>query len=167
MEHVQGLGTAALADDDAVGTHAEGRPQKLPLVDAALFVEVRRAGFELDHVALLQLEFGGVLNGDDPFLLRDEAGEGVQRGRFTRTGAAGNQNGRLGLHGGRKEFQHGRHYRLVLDHFLLRDHVPAETPDAETRSVQRQGRNDRVHTGAIQQARVDNRLCLVNPAADL
>jgi hypothetical protein len=77
LKHIQRFGAAALADDDAVGAHAERGAQQHALVDAAFLIEVGRAGFELDDVALLKLQFGGVLNGHDALLFGDEAGERV------------------------------------------------------------------------------------------
>ena len=167
LQHVQRFGAAALADDDAVGPHAQRGAQQLALIDAAFFVEIGRARFELHHVALLQLQFGGVFDGDDALLFRDEARERVQHGGLAGAGSAGDQNRGLRLHARRQKPQHAGRHGLVLQHLLLRDDVAAETADAEARAVQRQRRNDGVHARAVLQARVHDRLRFIDAAAHL
>ena len=74
LEHVQGLGAADLADDDPVRTHAQRVPDELADADIALALDVRRPSLERDHVLLLELELGGVLD-RDPLVARDEGRE--------------------------------------------------------------------------------------------
>ena len=59
------LGAAHLADDDAVGAHAQRVAHQVALRDLAAALEVRRPRLEPHHVRLLQLQFGRVLDGDD------------------------------------------------------------------------------------------------------
>ena len=88
LEHVEGLAAADLADDDAVGAHAQRVADQVADGDLALALDVRRAGLQPDDVLLLELEFGGVLDGDDALVLRDQPGEGVeQRGLAGARGA--------------------------------------------------------------------------------
>jgi hypothetical protein len=70
LQKVEDLGSAHLADDDALGTHAQAVLDEVAHGDLALALEVRRAGFETHHVRLLELEFGRVLAGDDALVLR-------------------------------------------------------------------------------------------------
>src|ERR1022692_1983896 len=167
LQHVQGFGAAALADDDAVGAHAEGGAQQNALVDAAFLIEVGRAGFELDHVALLELQFRRVFDGDDVLLLRDEARQRVEHGGLAGAGSAGDQHGNLALHARRKEAQDARREGLVGHHFVLRDDVAAEAADTEAGAIERQGRNDGVHPRAVLEARVHNGLGLIDAPAHL
>ena len=59
--------------------------------DLALAFEVRRARLQPDDMRLLQLQFGGVLAGDDALVVVDVAGQAVEQRRLARTGAAGDQ----------------------------------------------------------------------------
>ena len=167
LQHVQRFGAAALADDDAVRPHAQRGAQQHALVDAALLVQVRRAGFELHDVALLELQLGRVFDGDDALLLGNEARERVEHGGLAGAGSAGDQNRDLRLHARRQEAQHAGRDRLVLHHLLLRDDVAAEAADAEARAVERQRRNDGVDARAVLQARVHDRLRFVDAPAHL
>ena len=71
LDHVQGLARTALADDDPVGPHVQGVAEQVPHRDLALALEVGRAGLEGDHVLLAELELGGILDGDDPIVVRE------------------------------------------------------------------------------------------------
>ena len=78
LEHVERLGAADLADDDAVGAHTQGVADELADADLALALDVRRARLERDDVLLLELELGRVLDRDDALVVRDERREGVE-----------------------------------------------------------------------------------------
>ena len=65
LEHVQRLGAADLADDDAVGPHAQGVANQVADGDLALSLDVGRPGLEPDHVLLVELQLDGILDGDD------------------------------------------------------------------------------------------------------
>ncbi len=95
LEHVEGLAAADLADDDAVGAHAQRVAYEVADGDPALALHVGRPGLQADHMGLLELEFGGVLDGDDPLALGDEAGEGVEEGGLA--GAGGPETTTLNL----------------------------------------------------------------------
>ena len=72
LEHVERRGVADLADDDAVGAHAQRVADQVADLDLALALDVRRAGLEPQHVLLVELELGGVLDRDDALVLGDE-----------------------------------------------------------------------------------------------
>ena len=72
LQHVERRGVADLADDDAVGPHAQRVADQVADRDLALALDVRRAGLEAQHVLLVELELGGVLDGDDALVLGDE-----------------------------------------------------------------------------------------------
>ena len=76
LDHVEGLGPAALADDDPVGPHAQGVLHQIADRVLARPFDVRRLGFQRDDVLLVQPQLGGVFDRDDPLLERDEAAEG-------------------------------------------------------------------------------------------
>ena len=61
---------AALADDDPVGPHVQRVPQQVADRDLALALQVGRARLEGDDVLLAELELRGVLDRDDPLVVR-------------------------------------------------------------------------------------------------
>src|SRR5436190_1102621 len=65
LQHVQRLGTADLAHDDAVGAHAQGVTDEVADRDLALALDVLRPALQAQHVALHQPELGRVLDRDD------------------------------------------------------------------------------------------------------
>ena len=105
LEHVQRLGAADLADDDPVGAHAQGVADELADADLALALDVRRARLERDHVVLLELELGRVLDRDDALVVRDEGGQRVQQRRLAGAGAAGDQHVELARDAGGQELR--------------------------------------------------------------
>ena len=107
LQHVEGLFAAHLAQHDAVGTHTQAVDHQLPLPDRALAFNVRRAGFQPHHVFLLHLQFGGVFDGDDAFVIRNIAGQNVQNGRFAGAGSTRDQQVQPAFHHGRQQLQHG------------------------------------------------------------
>ncbi len=68
LDHVERFRAATLADDDPVGPHTKGVFDEVGRGDRASAFDVRRAGFQPDDVILLELEFGGVLDRDDPMV---------------------------------------------------------------------------------------------------
>ena len=67
LEHVEGFGAANLAYDDAIWAHTEGIADKLSLSDLADTFNIGRTGFQLHDMRLLQPQFDGVFDCDDPF----------------------------------------------------------------------------------------------------
>jgi hypothetical protein len=88
LQQVEHFGAAHLADDDAFGTHTQAVLDQVAHGDLALALKVGRAGFEPDHMRLLQLEFGGVFAGDDALVFIDIGGQAVEQRRLTGTGTA-------------------------------------------------------------------------------
>ena len=78
LEHVQRFPATALADDNAVGPHPQRIAHQIPDGDLPLAFDVRRPRLELDPVILRELQLGGVLDGDDPLLLRDAPRQDIQ-----------------------------------------------------------------------------------------
>ena len=72
LQHVERLGAAHLADDDAVRSHPQRVAHELADRDLAPAFEVRRAALEPHHVVLLQAQLGSVLDRDHPLARRDQ-----------------------------------------------------------------------------------------------
>ena len=68
LQQVEGFRSAHLADDDPLGTHTQAVLDEVAHGDLALALEIGRAGFEAHDMRLLQLQFGGVLAGDDALI---------------------------------------------------------------------------------------------------
>ncbi len=92
LEHVEGLATAHLADDDAIGPHAQGVAHEIADRDLAASFEVLRASLEPDHVAALQAELDGVFDGDDALAERNEVRQQVEQRRLTGARTAGDED---------------------------------------------------------------------------
>ena len=92
LEHVERLGAADLAHDDAVGAHAQRVDHELALGDLAPALDAGRPRLEPADVLLLELELGRVLDRDDALGRADEAREHVQHRRLAGAGAARDQH---------------------------------------------------------------------------
>ncbi len=92
LQHVERFGAANLADDDPVRTHPQRVAHERALIDLPAPLDIRRPRFERDDVVLLQLEFGRILDGDDPFGVVDHPGQRVEERRLARAGAAGHDD---------------------------------------------------------------------------
>ena len=167
LEHVHDLRPPDLAHDDAVGAHAQGVAHQVPLGDLALALDVGRPGFQAPHVLLLQLQFRGVLDGEDAFVVRDEAGEDVEQGGLARAGAAGDQDISLALTMAWKNLADVRGQGALGDQLLQGEAADGKAADGEHGAVQGQGRDDGVHPGAVGQAGVHHGGGLIDAAADV
>ena len=81
-----------LADDDAVGPHAQRVAHEVTDRDLALALDVRRARLEAEHVALMESQLGGVLDGDDPLVVWDRARQRVEQCRLPGARSAGDEH---------------------------------------------------------------------------
>ena len=92
LQHVEGFLAAHLADDDAVGPHAQRVLDQLALANLAFAFDIGRTRFQPADMRLLQLQFRRVLDGDQALLGRDVAGQRVEQRRLAAAGAARNQD---------------------------------------------------------------------------
>ena len=167
LEHVQRLAGAALADDDPVGPHVHRVAQQVADRDLALALEVRRARLERDDVLLAELELGGVLDRDDPLVVRDERRQDVQGRRLAGARAARDEEVEPRLDARLQELEHlaasrsRTRIRSSTVYGVLR-----ELADGDDRPDERERRDDRVDARAVGQAGVDARARLVDPPAE-
>ena len=167
LEHVHGLCPSNLTHDDPVGAHTEGVADELADADLARALDVRRARLERDHVILLELKLGGVLDRDDALVSGDVGGHRVQERRLTGTGTAGDEDVELPLHAGGEEVRRAARDGAELDEVVHRVRIARELPDGERRPAERERRDDRVHTAPVGEARVHHRRRFVHATADL
>ena len=167
LQHVERGGVADLADDDAVGAHAQGVADQVADRDLALALDVRRAGLEPHHVVLVELELGGVLDGDDALVVGDERRQHVERRGLAGAGAAGDEDVEPAADAGVEEV--GAAARLSVPKPIRSSTVVGvggELADRQQRAVERQRRDDRVDAAAVGEPGVDHRARLVDATAD-
>jgi hypothetical protein len=88
LNHVQRLRTSAFADDDAVGTHAQGVADQIANGHFPNPFNVGGSGFQSDPVFMLELQLGGIFHRHQPFPWRDEVAQDIQHRRLSRTRSA-------------------------------------------------------------------------------
>ena len=167
LQHVDGLAAAHLAQDDPVGAHAQGVLHQVAHGDVALAFQVGRPRFQPHHVGLLELQLGGVLDGDDALVVVDHLRHGVQERRLARSGAAGDQDVELTAGGDLEQDGHRLGDVLLTRHHVEGDPLLGELADRDGRAVDRQRRNDDVDAAAVLQTGVHHRRGLVDPPPDL
>lgn len=78
LQHIEGLGAAHFADNDAVGVHAETGANQVGNANLALPFGIPVAGFKAHQIFDVEkLELRGILNRDDAFGFRNKSGECV------------------------------------------------------------------------------------------
>ncbi len=135
LQHVEGFLAAALAENDAIGTHAQRVLDELTLADLALALDVRRPRLHAPDMGLLQLQLGGILDGEQPLPLRDEGGEGVEHGGLARAGAARNDGGDARAHRRRQHLRHRRTQRAHVHELVQVERLLGEFADRDQRTI--------------------------------
>ena len=166
LHHVERLGSAHLADDDAVRPHAQRILNERALVDLAAALHVGRPGFELDHMLLLKPELCGVLDGDDALAGIDHARKRIEQGGFAGAGAAGNDDVETAA---RRNLQHMREFRRHASRFGEPGEIERrlrKSADRQACASEAQRRNDDVDTAAVRKPRVQERARFVDASSD-
>ena len=166
LQHVERFLAADLADDDAVGAHAEGVHHELALADGALPFDVGRARLEPRDVLLVQLQLRRVFDRDDALAVGDEARQHVEQRRLAGAGAAADQTVEPRAHAVREKVEHRLRQRAQRDEVVGLQPLGRKTADRQQRAVHRQRRNDRVDARPVRKAGVDHRRAVVDAASD-
>ena len=167
LQHVERLARTTLTDDDAVGPHTQGVLHQVTDGDLTAALDVRWARFHRQHVILVELEFLGVLDGDDAFLRRDERRQHVEHRRLARTGATGDDHVQLAHDAGLEEPGGVGVDRAVADQVVDLEGFAGELPDGEEGTLDGEGMDHRVHAGAIGKSGVDHGSRLIDTTTDL
>ena len=117
-------------------------------------------------VVLVQLELGGVLDGDDPLVVGDRGGQHVQRRGLARAGAAADEDVHPSADAGVEEVPRGRAEGAEGDQVLGPERVSGELADRQDGAVQRDRRDDGVDAAAVGQAGVHHGAGFVDAASD-
>ena len=158
LEHVEGLAPPDLADDDAVGPHAQRVAHEVADRGGADAVGVGGPGLEPHDVRRGQAQLGGVLDGDHPLAVGDQRAERVEQGGLARAGAAADDHVGPGARpptqqvgdAGRAERAEG-------------DRRGAEPADGEAGPVDGERGHDGVDPRPVGQAGIDERRRAVDP----
>ena len=92
LQHVERFGAAHLADDDAVGPHAQRVDHQVARRDPAAPFDVGRPRLHADHVLLIEDQLGRVLDRDDALGVGNHLGERAEQRRLAGAGAARDQD---------------------------------------------------------------------------
>jgi Rad3-related DNA helicase len=144
----------------------ESVDHQLALAYRAFAFDVRRPRLQPHDVALAKLELGGVLDRHYALVLADEAGQDIEQCRLARAGASGDDRVQPAGYGRLEEVFHRGRPRLAADQVVGTELLGAEAANRHRRAVERQRRDDRVHTRSVGEARVDHRARLVDAPAD-
>jgi hypothetical protein len=157
LKHVERLAAANLADNDPIRTHAQGVADEVADGDRASTLHVGRSSLEAEHVRLGQPQLGGVLDRDDPFIVRDERRQDAEKRGLPRAGASGHDDVGATPHACREERERPRTERAAKHELLGPERHGRELPDVESRTAERKGRHDRVHPAAVRQSSIHPR----------
>ena len=135
LQHVQGFLGAHLADDDAVGTHAEGVDDKLANVNGAHALHVGGARFHARHVGLLEPQFGRVFDGHDALVLGDVGRQRVEQGGLAGAGSAADEDIEPRSNAALEQLQHAGGHAPFGHQVLALQGGAAEAADAKQRAV--------------------------------
>ena len=113
-----------------------------------------------------QAQLGRVLDGHDPLAVGDERRQRVERRRLARAGAAADQHVAARAHGAVEQVVQGGRPGAVCDEVLRAEAARAETANRQHRAVERERSDNDVDARAIGQARVAQRLGLVDAATE-
>ena len=158
---------AHLADDDAVGPHAQRVPHQVADRDLASALDVRRPRLQPHDVLLLQLQLDRILDRDDALVAGDERRQHVEQRRLAGAGTAGDEDVQLRPH---RRIEHRRD--LAGQRAEARSgRRPCTASRANLRIVsdepfEGERRDDRVDARAVFEARIHQRRRLVDAAAD-
>src|ERR1700738_1069191 len=166
LQHVEYFGAAHLADDYAVGAHAQRIGEQLAWGGVALAPDVGRTGRETEDLGLLQGEFGSVFDGDDALVLGNIVGEAVEQRGLAAACTAADQDIEPGQGGDAHEVGHLLEERAAGDQIFHPVAMATEAADAQPGAIDRKRRYDGVYARAVGQPRVNHRRGLVDPPAD-
>ncbi len=166
LEHIEGLVTAALADDDPIGPHAQRVLHEFPLAQLALALGIGGTGFQPADVRELQLQFRCILDGDDALVGGNMARQRVEQRGLAAAGAAGNDQRHPAMDRRLQHLGHRRPQRAELDQALHRKRPLGKFADGRKGSIDRDRTDGDVDARTVRQAGVAGGRRLVDAPAD-
>src|SRR5260370_29501294 len=129
LQHVEDLGAADLADDDAVGAHPETVLDQVALRDFAAAFEIGWARLEPHDMRLLQRQLGRILDSDDTFVFGNEGRETIEHRGLARAGSAADDYVEARANDREQELDQVPRESLFFDQRADVEAMLAETPD--------------------------------------
>ena len=151
LHHVEGFAAPYLADDDAIGPHAERVANQRADRHRAETVRVRRPRFEAHDVVARQAQLGRVFDGDHPLARRYARRERIEQRRLARSGSPADDDVGATLDGAFEQLSDRR--RAQLEQF---DRTGSKAPDRDARTVHGQRRDDDVDPRSVGQSGIDD-----------
>lgn len=110
--------------------------------------------FHPHDVPLLQLQFRGVFDCDDAFLVGYITGEHVEKRGLARARPARDHHIQACGHCGLQQAEHGRSHSLLREKVSIGDGSVAKTPNGKVRTVNGQGGDDHIDARSIRESGV-------------
>ena len=82
LKQIKSLRPAHFAHDNPLGAHTQTVFNQVAHRDRTHTFQIGRAGFQPHHMWLLQLQFGGILAGNNPFIGINIIGQTVEQSGF-------------------------------------------------------------------------------------
>ena len=118
LKHVYRFVSATLSNDDSIWTHPETLDQKVTCCHGFR----KRLCYQADYMRLFELEFGNILNGEEPLSFRNELRKAVQKRTLSGSGSTGDDDIHASDHAVSKEF------RRLLRQCVICQEIPHGQP---------------------------------------
>ena len=160
VQQIQRLRAPHLSHHQPVGTHPQRVAHEVADRHRPSTLAGLGPGLQPHHMGMLQLQLGGVLDGDDPLTVAHPAGQGVEQGGLARSRATADDEIGPPVH----QLLEQSHHRRAREH--LEGHVGHhEAANRHIGAVDRHRRDGHMDPGAVGQATVHAGGQLIDPAA--
>src|SRR5437016_4884792 len=151
LQEIECLTAAYLAEDDPIGTVAEGCLQEVTNAHTWQAV-LRQPSFKADKVVLFHLNFGGVFDEENSFIWGNEFSKNIQESCFPRSRASRNQDVFASENIGLKLVREPSLKGCGLDEILDAEVPGVELADSQRYAIQAAGWNNGGNPTSIGQA---------------
>ncbi|OPY10607.1 MAG: hypothetical protein A4E66_01514 [Syntrophus sp. PtaB.Bin001] len=149
LKHVQHFFGADFADDNPVWPHSQAVPDQIALGHFTLAFDIFGPRFQADDMFLFELEFGGILDGDNPFVSRNKTGKNIEHRGLSSSRSAGNKDIETGGDNAFQEFSDFRRQCLEGDEIIHLQGIDGEAADGKHGAVYCKGGNDGIYTRTV------------------
>ena len=166
LQQVERFPAAHLADDDAVRSMPQRRPEQVANRHGRQ-TRLLASRLEPDQVRPVDLQLRRVLDQHDAVVGRQERRERVQQRRLARARAAADQDVLVPARSpSRTVVEHVRRHRADPDEFLGREEPRLKLANGQRRAAEAARRKHGRHARAVRQPRVEDRLLLGDVVAE-
>jgi hypothetical protein len=118
------------------------------------------------RVSVVELEFSGILNGNDAFAFGNKGGEDVEGSCLSRARATRDQDIKLSDDTGSEEIRHFLGEGSISYQVINCERVFAEATYSEDGAIKGKWRYNSVNSATIRESGINHRIALVNPPAN-